>query len=117
MKNQHDEYTTGKVVRKILFDNETYELREETMIDLLEEGLKRQSPPAFTMVAFSNETTTTTRRHHTQQYRVRFEDHLTIDSSNNLEVIPKDETFISKGRVEIGENEYIKHKKSDDPKN
>ena len=109
MQNHHNSYS--RVIQQIQFGNATYELREETMIDLLQEGLKRESPPNVTTITFSNNTKGTTRKHHTQQYRVRFEDHLTLDSSNNLEVIPKDETFVSKGRVEIGENEYVKHKK------
>ncbi len=108
----HDNYINGRILEVIQYEATTYVLREETMHELLNIGLTRQNMqhPEYTSITLETETPTL-RRHHTQQYRVRFEDHLTIDSSNNLERVPRDESFIPRGRVEIGENEFKKYEK------
>jgi hypothetical protein len=100
----------GRIKEIFVYNATTYAIREETMEELLAEGLTRESSSPEIKTTYA-ETDAPARQHHTQRYLVRFEENLTIDEQNNLERIPKDENFVGRGRVEIGENEFTKFEK------
>lgn len=115
----------GRLVRTILYNNTLYEVREESIDELIAcaqfctsgtVSSMSTSPDATTIIDgngnlvdnIADNAGTHRSLHHTQRWRVRFEEPLSVDSTNKLTTLQKDESFISRGRIELGENEFAK---------